>query len=172
MFGDTYSDFSKPVLAKMPNTVNMIYSNADWERMHGASYEQVRGGQTGPDPVIQEMYTRALAQKTGKSSVYNMQAPRSGGMAKGPVARPVPVQPQPQGSKKVVAALASWCGYSTKAASAHKAKNVSGQIQELWCDKQDKDHPLCKKTRGFPTYYSQDGKVLHSGYTPTPEKLV
>lgn len=73
-------------------------------------------------------------------------------------------QAQPQAQPKTMAALATWCGFSKKAMKEHKDRNLQGKVQELLCDKGDKDHPLCKKTKGFPTYYKPDGTVLKRGF--------
>lgn len=79
-------------------------------------------------------------------------------------AQVMPSQPSQPKQDKTIVAMTSWCGFSKKAMASHKEYGVQDKVQELYCDKQDKDHPLCKKTKGYPTYYKPNGTVLKRGY--------
>ena len=166
-----YDSFPAPQLKQMPELLKMPYSQHEWERMHMESHTRVDDSQFVSDPTTKKMYGLAYREADPNNAKDWLQ-----------VQRPAPIQsvhdrqqhtatPKAPKAQKVQCALASWCGFSKKAAQAHKAQGLGQSIEELWCDKEHKDHPLCKRTRGFPTYY-KDGKVIQTGYTPHPKKLI
>ncbi len=149
-----------PQLVQVAQDPKSPYTDKEWEAMLGYKYDD----NWDPTPVRQD-YARAMGELGNQDVQFApYHAPQT--------MQHVQAQPVPQPQKKVVMAGASWCGFSKKAVLAHKAKGVQDQIDEKWCDKQDKNHPLCKQTKGYPTYYSADGTVLKRGYTPNPETLV
>lgn len=150
--------FDRPVLASVAQDTRSPYTEEEWGRMLGYNFNDMANTQ----PVRNDFYT-AMGQLTDRSmdltsSYVPVQAQRQVPQAH------VQVQTQPKEEKPVVVALATWCGYSKKAMAAHTQFGVKDKVQELYCDKQDKTHPMCKKTRGYPTYYKADGSVLKSGF--------
>lgn len=142
------SNFAKPILARSQDLDRQIYSEQQWTRMLGYKED-------GPfDATIStKLYANAMHDtNTHRKVMYSA----SHGPTKTKLSH------QSQSEPKAIAAMASWCGFSKKAYAKHQEYNSN--IQTLWCDKQDKNHELCKKTRGFPTYYNVDGSLMKSGY--------
>jgi hypothetical protein len=141
-----------PVLNQVQPDPRSPYTDTEWEAMLGYKYE---------DDCDHTLVRKDYAQAMGELGNRDLQfapyhAPPTQIMQ-------APAQ-KPQQKKKTVAALASWCGFSKKAMSAHKQFGVQDKVQELYCDKQDKNHPLCKQTKGYPTYYTSEGSVLKRGF--------
>lgn len=168
--------YPPPVLAAMPETVKMVYNASEWDRMHQDSPVHMDDSQMVMDPVLNQLYAKQFQDANPNNAHDWMRLNQAQFMSKVTPTMPKTMAQcglaKQASAKKVVAAMASWCGFSKKAAQVHAQKNLGNQIQELWCDKQDKAHPLCKKTRGFPTYYDQGGNMVQRGYTANPEKLV
>ena len=161
--------YDVPVLASDAQCQSSPYSDQEWQRMLGQKPDPMASIQTS-----QNMYNAAMNSMGDRSMQFSSYvAPVMPSSVATPTVPAAPATPaHVKSQSKVIMAGASWCGFSKKAMLAHKAKNVEGMIDTKWCDKEDKDHPLCKKTKGFPTYYKADGTVLKRGYTPNPETLV
>lgn len=142
-----------PVLNQVQPDPRSPYTDTEWESMLGYNYED----NWDPTPVRRD-FANAMGELGNRDLQFApYQAPQTH-VAQAPAHAPKPKQ------KKVVAALATWCGFSKKAMASHKQFGVQDQVQELYCDKQDKNHPLCKQTKGYPTYYTSEGSVLKRGY--------
>ena len=154
----SWRNFARPVLATAEQVEAPVYTDAQWNNMLGYTYEQPFDA-----TVSKKLYMQANHEVAGSRDIRHL------------LAKPVPpVHPMPatslkheaQHSKepqpKAIAAMASWCGFSKKAHVDHQKYNAN--VKTLWCDKGDKQHELCKKTRGFPTYYTPNGQVMNSGY--------
>lgn len=157
-----------PVLAHVTEDPMSPYSDAQWEKMLGYNFENTHDVQ----PLRKDFYdaVNQLANRDMKlSAKYTTPSAAPTRLAH----QQVHAQIQQGGgggggsgnsTKPTVAALVTWCGYSKKALASHKQYGVQDKVQELFCDKQDSNHPLCKQTKGFPTYYKADGTVIKRGY--------
>ena len=146
------SNFAKPILASPQDLERPIYSDDTWNKMLGYKFEGPFNATTSTKLYVNAMQDAHPNRKFNyNSQVVSSQAKLSHESSHETTSKP-----------KAIAAMASWCGFSKKAHAKHQEYNTN--IQTLWCDKQDKNHALCKKTRGFPTYYNVDGSVMKSGY--------
>lgn len=146
------SQFAKPQLASLQQIDTDVYSSHEWQGMLGYKHD-------GPfNPVAStQLYTKAMGEMAPSRDLFQA-GHQPTALAKGASVR-VPTKKE---EPKAIAAMASWCGFSKRAHADHAKYHAN--VQTLWCDKQDKGHALCKKTRGFPTYYHADGTVMKSGY--------
>lgn len=153
------SQFAKPLLASKQQVESDVFSSTEWQSMlgyvHDAPFNPVASTQ---------LYTKAMGEMAPSRDLKRMlQAQHQPtALAKSPSAQYAALAPAKKQEPKAIAAMASWCGFSKRAHADHGKYHAN--VQTLWCDKQDKNHALCKKTRGFPTYYHADGTVMKSGY--------
>ena len=153
------SQFAKPQLASQQQVDSDVFSPNEWQSMLGYKHD----GQFNP-VVSTQLYANAMGAMAPSRDLKPMfQAQhRPTALAKGASSPDAAHVPSKKKEPKAIAAMASWCGFSKRAHADHGKFNAN--VQTLWCDKKDKNHPLCKKTRGFPTYYRKDGSVMKSGY--------
>lgn len=153
------SQFAKPQLASQQQVDADVYSSREWQGMLGYKHD------TPFNPVAStQLYTKAMGAMAPSRDLKSMfQAQRQPtALAKGASSPDAAPASSAKKEPKAIAAMASWCGFSKRAHADHGKYHAN--VQTLWCDKQDKGHALCKKTRGFPTYYHTDGSVMKSGY--------
>ena len=154
-----------PVLAHVTEDPMSPYSDAQWEKMLGYNLDNTHDAQ----PLRKDFYD-AVNQLANRDMKLSAKYATPSASTAAPPAHQVHAQIQQEkvggvgGGKSTVAAMVTWCGYSKKAMASHKQYGVQDKVQELLCDKQDSNHPLCKQTKGFPTYYKADGTVLKRGY--------
>ena len=147
------SQFAKPQLAPLSKLETDVYSPHQWERMLDYKID------VPFNPVVSSgLYKRAMRDLGSRD--LHMKHTRAD-LGKIPSATSEPSSKE-EPKHKAIAAMASWCGYSKRAHADHTKYRAN--VQTLWCDKDDKGHALCKKTRGFPTYYHNDGSIMKSGY--------
>ena len=153
------SQFARPQLASQQQVDSDVFSPNEWQGMLGYTHDAPF------NPVAStQLYANAMGAMAPSRDLKPMFQThrRPTALAKhasAPDAAPVPSKKK---EPKAIAAMASWCGFSKRAHADHVKYHAN--VQTLWCDKQDKNHALCKKTRGFPTYYHTDGSVMKSGY--------
>lgn len=159
-----YQSFPAPILgAGVPSSNSAPYSVSEWDSMVGYP---TMPEQYEPNPMSQQAYNRVFAESNPDRVVH----PRIK-----PTTTTTTTRAPTSSNPPLIAALATWCGFSTKAMEAHTKQGIKNQVQELLCDKQDQNHPACKMTRGYPAYYKKEGntyKKVHNGYTANPKSLL
>lgn len=160
----TMYKFDAPILGNVAEHPDSPYTEKQWNDMLHYDFND---GNPNPAPTHHEFY-RAMGELSSRSmdltAPYHVTTPMNSMTPMNQMASSSSSPPPSSKPKKTIAALTTWCGFSKKAMAAHKQYNVQDKVEELYCDKEHKNHPVCQKTTSYPIYYDANHNVLKKGF--------